>query len=410
MAKVRVVHYNHTGVIAGAERVLLNTLPQLRSEGVWSILLSPAGPLQAEAAQSGFQTEECYPLEARFTWNPVDLARYMHSFAKSIRSLRTQFNSLRPDVVHANSVRAGLVATSATVGMKMPVVWHVHDTLPKHPLSIVIRSIAAISSRTSQVAVSRATGRTFCGAIWKKRLTAKTEILHNVFTGRRAGSTEAQRDRVRNEVGATGKFLVGCVGQICERKNQIAMVEIFAEVLKVTPDAVLIIVGAALFSSNVPYDRRLKRRIGELGISDKVLLLGKRTDVPLLLETMDLLVLPSRSEPFAMILLEAMSAGLATIAYAVDGVPELLADRRTAWLVRPGDAVQMARTIVWAKEHPSQRRRLALAARVELMKRDTPAVYGKRLASILRSRVQRAETLTPAALPEAHSGRLGETA
>ena len=53
MTRFRVVHYNHTGLIAGAERVLLNALPQLRDEGLQSIVLSPAGPLQSEAARSG---------------------------------------------------------------------------------------------------------------------------------------------------------------------------------------------------------------------------------------------------------------------------------------------------------------------------------------------------------------------
>jgi hypothetical protein len=71
MTRVRVVHYNHTGVIAGAERVLLNALPQLRDEGLQSIVLSPAGPLQSEAARSGFEVIECYSLDARFTSNPI---------------------------------------------------------------------------------------------------------------------------------------------------------------------------------------------------------------------------------------------------------------------------------------------------------------------------------------------------
>jgi glycosyltransferase involved in cell wall biosynthesis len=410
MTRVRVVHYNHTGVIAGAERVLLNALPQLRDEGLQSIVLSPAGPLQSEAARSGFEVVECYPLEARFTSNPVELAKCMRSFAISIRSLRMKLRCLQPDVVHANSVRAGLVASAATVGMRTGVVWHVHDTLPRHPLSVAIRGFAAMSRRTSLIAVSRATARTFCGRLWKRRLAPKTDVLHNIFAGVRVGSTAQQRDRLRGELGATGRFLVGCVGQICKRKNQIAMVGAFAEVLKCSPEALLLIVGSALFPCNVPYEVSVRQKIEELGISANVLMLGNRDDVPLLLETMDLLVLPSRNEPFPMILLEAMSAATPTVAFAVDGVPELLADRRTAWLVRSGDAVQLARTILWAKKHPEQRRRLASAARVALRKQDTPEIYGKRLASILLKHAYPVQTSSSTAMVESHASQLGETA
>ena len=153
---------------------------------------------------------------------------------------------------------------------------------------------------------------------------SKMDVLHNIFAGVRMGSTGEQRDRLRAELGATGRFLVGCVGQICRRKNQIAMVEAFAEVLRSSPEALLLIVGSALFPCNVPYEVSLRQKIEELGISANVRMLGKRDDVPLLLETMDLLVLPFRHEPFPMILLEAMSAATPTVAFAVDGVPELL--------------------------------------------------------------------------------------
>ena len=410
MRRLRVVHYNHTGVIAGAERVLLDALPQLRDEGLDSIVLSPAGPLGNEAARLGVEVIKCYPLQARFTWNPIRLAQYISSFATSIRSLRIQLRSLQPDVVHANSVRAGLVASAATIGTHTPIVWHVHDTLPRHPFSMAIRVFAATSRRTSLIAVSRATARTFWGRIWERRLTAKTDVLHNAFSGVPAGSTDQQRDRLRAELGATGRFLIGCVGQICTRKNQVAMVEVFAEVLKSSPEALLLIVGSALLPYNEPYEDRLRKRIQDLGISQSVRLLGKRDDVPLLLETMDLLVLPSCKEPFPIILLEAMSAGVPAVAFAVDGVPELLADRRTAWLVRPGDAAQMARTILWAMKHPEQRRRLASAARAALMKRDTPRVYAKRLASILLKHSYPAQTKAPAAVAESHPEQLGETA
>ena len=386
MTRTRVVHYNHTGVLAGAERVLLNAMATMRVGSLDSIVLSPPGPLQQEAQRLGVACRECHSLEARFTSNPAALMRYLQSFAVSVRDLRSQLGALSPEVVHANSVRAGLVATIATVGTGVPIVWHVHDTLPRHPLSVMIRAIAASSRRTSQLAVSESTARAFCGHVWHRRLSEKTEVLYNAVDRAQRVTTETERAAVRRELGAEGRLLVGCVGQICDRKNQLGMVEIFRDVLRYEPTALLVIVGAALFEQNLAYERQLKNKIEELGLSSNVLLLGARSDVPLLLETLDLLVLPSKSEPFAMILLEAMASGLATVAFSVDGVPELLCDRRSAWLVPAGDNLQMTRTIVWAARHPEQRHRIGEAARAELTKWLSPREYASRLAELLRKR------------------------
>ena len=386
MTHTRVVHYNHTGAVAGAERVLLDALANLRSETLESILLSPPGPLQQEAERLGITCRQCQPLQARFTSNPAALLRYLRSFVASVQDLRSQLGALSPKVVHANSVRAGLVATIATLGAGVPIVWHVHDTLPRHPLSVLIRAIAASSRRTSHIVVSASTARTFCGHVWRKQLSKKTDVLHNAVHRTERVSTDVERAALRTQLGAEGRLLIGCVGQICERKNQVGMVEIFREILQYEPTALLVIVGAALFEQNLTYERQLKERIEQLGLSSNVLLLGMRSDVPLLLETLDLLVLPSKSEPFAMILLEAMAAGLSTVAFSVDGVPELLCDRRSAWLVPAGDYLQMTRTIVWAARHPEQRHRIGEAARAELAKWRTPREYALRLAELLRSR------------------------
>ncbi len=381
----RVAHYNHTGAIAGAERVLLQALAFLKAQGVHSTVVSPAGPLQYETAQLGIACSECFALNARFTSNPLKLARYFQSFFQSVAALRKHLRSLHPDVVHANSVRAGLVATLALARTGIPVVWHVHDTLPAHPLSVIIRAMAAVSRRTSLIAVSKATAQSFAGNLWRKTLAAKTSVLHNAVELPETAIPAEQRSALRKELGAEGRLLVGCVGQLCARKNQIALVEMFREVLQHEPSALLALVGTAVFAQNAGYERALHSRIKELGLEKSVLLLGSRRDVPALLETFDLLVLPSRSEPFGMILLEAAAAGLATVAFRVDGVPELLEDRRTAWLIPPGETQQMSRTIVWALRHPEQRHRLGQAARADLDRFRTPPEYAAALAQVLHA-------------------------
>jgi glycosyltransferase involved in cell wall biosynthesis len=406
MKPIRVVHYNHTEIVAGAERVLLNLLPRLPVHGFESILLSPVGQLHEEAQKLGIQIVPCHSLHARFTSNPWKLARYLWSFVVSIRSIRRQLHDLHPDLVHANSIRAGLVVTAATVGLNTPIVWHVHDALPSHPFSPAIRVVAALSRRTSSIVVSHSTGRVLARGPSSRIISAKMEILHNAVELKSNPSTAQERAQLRSTLGVGDRFLIGCVGQICQRKGQVALVEVFAETLKSRPEMVLIIIGSALFPGDKPYEERLGQRISELGITNSVRLLGHRNDVPLLLEAMDILVLPSVHDPFPMVVLESMAAGLPIVAYSVDGVPELLTDEKTGWLVPPGDRVGMARAILRAERDPGQRRQLAQAAH-HAVEKNTPSNYVSAFARILRARVvqSRKNPLMPSGATE-HDSRI----
>jgi glycosyltransferase involved in cell wall biosynthesis len=270
--------------------------------------------------------------------------------------------------------------------MDIPVVWHVHDMLPHHPFSPAIRTLAALSRRTTLIAVSHATGDRFSGTLFRNMLSRKTTVLHNVAVPGKTTLTAEQRAAMRTELGIQDRFVVVCAGQICPRKNQLALVEAFAKAHHQEARMALVIIGSALFNHDKRYERKLRKRVSELGLEGSVLMLGHRNDVPLLLQAMDLLALPSRREPFAMILLEAMDAGLPIVAAAVDGVPELLVDGRTGWLVPPGDWVQFARSLVWAAQHTEQREHLAAAARRSLETGErTPASFARRLADIFHS-------------------------
>src|SRR5207244_10811579 len=104
-------------------------------------------------------------LTARFTWRPDHLLRYLRSFYCVTRRVREQVRRADPDLIHANSIRAGLVMSAATVGLRVPVIWHLHDLLPHHPISTVIRVCVLLSSRVRLLWVSQATAKRFRGLL-----------------------------------------------------------------------------------------------------------------------------------------------------------------------------------------------------------------------------------------------------
>ena len=163
---MKIVSYNHTGKVSGAERLLLNALTRLDGVEFERIMVCPAdGPLAGLAAEAGMPVNTVPNLEGRFTWRPGALLRYGKSFLEVIKDFREKIIELNPDLIHANSIRAGLVATGATLGLKMKVVWHLHDLLPRHPLSSAIRVVAALSKRSRMIAVSQAVRKNFGGQL-----------------------------------------------------------------------------------------------------------------------------------------------------------------------------------------------------------------------------------------------------
>jgi glycosyltransferase involved in cell wall biosynthesis len=90
---------------------------------------------------------------------------------------------------------------------------------------------------------------------------------------------------------------------------------------------------------------RLQELVTSLGLDKHVTLAGFRTDVPELLQRMDVYVQPSLHESFGIVLLEAMAAGLPVVASEVEGIPEIVADGETGYLVPVGDSEALANAV-----------------------------------------------------------------
>ncbi len=112
-----------------------------------------------------------------------------------------------------------------------------------------------------------------------------------------------------------------------------------------------------------PLKNELERLARDLGVADRVVLLGRRDDVPVLLRASDGFVLSSKSEGMSNTLLEAMSTGLCCVATDVGGNPELVTHGKTGLLVPPEDEGALASALRRVVSHPEVRGALGRAAR-----------------------------------------------
>lgn len=383
---MKIVFYNHTGKVSGAERLLLNASRRLDGVEFERIMVCPAdGPLAVLAGEAGMTVHTVANLEARFTWRPGAFLRYGNSFIKVISDFRRKTIELNPDLIHANSIRAGLVATGATLGLKIKVVWHLHDLLPRHPLSSAIRMVAALSKRSRMIAVSQAVRRNFCGLL-SPSLHNRITVILNAIDLKNFSAAGNDREEIRKGLLLeNGDFAIGIVGQLTPRKGQMELLEAFEKLLRKVPRAVLVIAGAAIFNRDGEYEELLRSIALRLGISHRVRMLGARQDVPEVMRALDLLVVNSRREPFGLVACEAMAVGTPVLATACDGLPEIIDHRRNGWLVPFGDQQALVDALSFLAERPEVRSELAGVAREDVAKRFALERYMNELQAFYRT-------------------------
>jgi glycosyltransferase involved in cell wall biosynthesis len=366
---LKILFYNHTGQISGAERVLLAILAGVDRRRFIPAVLCPAdGPLLNRVRELGARTIAIDTLAARFTLRLDRLANYAASFVRLIRAARVAVINEAPDIIHANSIRAGLVMSVATIRLGVPVVWHVHDLLPRHMFSTAIRLCAAASGRNRIVAVSRAVADRFQGQLTRS-FRGRGETIYNAVDLERFHPNPQSRKEIRRALGIEAAKVIGIVGQLTPRKGQLELIEAFAETSRELPDTMLLIVGEPLFNRDADYAKSLANAAKASGVSDRILFLGQREDTPAIMRALDLLVVNSKTEPFGLTVIEAMASGVPVLATAVDGIKEIVRHRENGWLVKASDHEGLVKGIVTLLGDPGLRDELGGEGRSEAIAR-----------------------------------------
>ncbi len=114
------------------------------------------------------------------------------------------------------------------------------------------------------------------------------------------------------------QFIIGSIGRLCYAKNYEFLINIFLKILKIKKDAVCLIMGQG------KNEKKYKKLIAGLNLSDKIFLLGETPDAYQYLKAFNLFVLPSRYEGLSITLIEALMAGVPILTTRVGGNPELL--------------------------------------------------------------------------------------
>lgn len=252
-----------------------------------------------------------------------------------------------PDVLHANSLYSFAEALTGKA-LGIPTVLHLHDMAPSSWKAEPVRRMARHMVDLS-VAVSDACARSYRTAGWIP------EVVHG------AAPSPGSRCEIREH---PDPFVVGTVGVVSRRKGSDLFVEAAERMSASHPGIEFRMVGRPSDPLDQEWAHAVLRRARSAGVRHT-----ERGDVAREMAGWDAFVLPSRRDPFPLVVLEAMAAGLPVIGARVDGITEQLGSG-AGILVPAGDSAMLAKAIerLAAASH-EQRARLAQAARERVLSR-----------------------------------------
>jgi glycosyltransferase involved in cell wall biosynthesis len=315
----------------------------------------------------------------------VTLSRKRRALLMAMRlpgaSLKTAWviRKVRPDVIYTSQQKYDVfLGGMASRLFRVPHVIHVH--YPFGPW-LGRRTGEAIRRAPHLVANSEFIRRNLIAAgIPPERVRVRHEVvpLERYVCTQRDGS-------LRSKVGWSDNSLVlVAAGRLDPSKGHLLLFEAFAKVMETCPEARLLVCGT---TTHPGYDASLERRVVELGLCDKVVFAGQRDDMPGIYAEADLFCLATEDEAFGMVFVEAMAAGLPTVALWSGGVPEIVIHGETGLLSPPGDVEALTTNLRTLLGDPSQRRAMGLAGKRRALAEFAPEKAASEWAELLQEMV-----------------------
>lgn len=340
---MRVLYLNHTSKLSGAERSLLELLAGLPS-AVDAAIACPPGDFAGAVRTLLLPVTTLPGTEVSFRLHPLHTAKGIAKLTGAAAFLRASAGRFRPALVHANSVRAGLIAALAFPTGDPPIVLHVRDCLPRTRTARLVKRVLA--SRTALIFTnSQYTAASFTS----DTDGARVRPVHNAVDLARFDPRSISRQPARARLGLEdGTLALGVVAQITPWKAQDDAITVMQALRRKGRNVRLFIVGDAKFTfgstryDNEAYKRSLHVLAENLGVAEAVTFLGERADVPDLLRALDLVLVPSWEEPFGRTVIEAMAMEVPVLATHVGGPAEIIEHGRDGLLLPPRQPLRWA--------------------------------------------------------------------
>jgi glycosyltransferase involved in cell wall biosynthesis len=249
-------------------------------------------------------------------------------------------------VLPRQDITLGTQLAAAAAGIPLTVVFQLAGRVMVQP-RLKQRLYAWARSRATWIAVSQQNARALA-----EGFGCSASEITVVYNGAHFDSrSKDQRSSPRPD----GPVLL-CVGRLAYQKGLDLLVQALPFVRREFPTV------RCLWAGEGELESELRTMIESYGLKEQVTFLGKRTDIPRLLDECDLFVFPSREEGHPFALLEAMGSGAAVVASDAAGIPEIITSEVHGLLHRAGDACDLMDKILIALRDPASMQMMAKGA------------------------------------------------
>lgn len=330
------------------------------------VLSSNLHPERAHFNDFEFDALENQPFFLRFF--------YRAFFPKPLTALKRVLKEYEPDVVHIHTM-VGLSASVLFALKKYPTVVTVHQP-EDYTASIILETFPSHFFTGSVRALKNLTPLGFLHYIYHRYVSSTLyaigfKYVDAFVTLSRYMQSQLEKDGIHStyvpnfaklfrftEIDEHKKNLL-YVGRLEDFKGCEFLIQAMSKITHAVPDAKLSIAGTG------QQEAYLKKLVHELQLEGRIEFLGHKGpgEIEELFRLSTLVVVPSLSEPFGKVGIEAMSAGRPVIGARTGGIPEWLADGETGYLVPPGDSDAIADKVIPLLQDAALCKRMAYAAR-----------------------------------------------
>lgn len=226
----------------------------------------------------------------------------LNAYRKEVQSFFQEHSDY--DIVHGQTSEIGAIIYEEAEKQKIPVIIaHAHlakmNWDVKSPFRLVWRLLTRQFADTyftcSQDAAVWLFGKKGAKRAWQMNNAIDSEIFRY---------NPAVRENIRRQLDLKTELCFLCVARFQKQKNHLFLLEVFSQIIKLQPDAKLFLVGDGELKTAI------KKKIDDLNLQNSVLLLGLRSDVNVLMQAMDVFLMPSLFEGLPVSLVEAQASGL----------------------------------------------------------------------------------------------------
>lgn len=344
--------------IGGAESYVALVARSLKSLGYNVFIASAGGALAVELQKEGI----------KHFFLPIRLSKFISGLL--LKRIVEKYNI---DLIHANSEAAGIVAVKTRNKYKLdiPIVYTAHGVLPAKVKDIInqVDKIIAVSEFSRK------------SAIKEGFLAEKIQVIYNGVDTDKFKPNRQNKNLLRKKYNIPQEaFTMIIVSRIKNLRNKghQHLLNVLSE-YEVSKYWHLVVIGKGKGLGS------LKQKVKEHNLQDRVHLLGHKTDVENYEDMADVVVLPSYFETFGLVLAEGMAMEKPAVAFKVGGVPEVIEDNKTGFVVDYDNDDELVEKLAILAKNPDLCKQMGIQARKKVAKDFANGIMIKKLEEIYKS-------------------------